>query len=172
MPIQQRFRSSIAHCNYTFKNGKTVPFLNGEYITDIEEEIKELQAEIKSGNSYFNQGDADTNVVLTDPMDEIRARARQEALEQFRAEQAAAMDKSRNTESDQDFKLRVANSDDVNSAMSGSTSMDIPVAGTASVASSAPQGTGVPTAHASAENNSSIASNPALADKLAALKNK
>lgn len=162
MTTRHVFKSSLGNSQYTFKNGKAGNFLNGEYTTELQSEIDELNAEIEAGHPYFYVDEAKKTVESTDPMEEVRRRAREEALIQLRQEQAAALDKSRTSESDQDFKIRVANSDDISSAMSGSTSTDIPTAGTASVTGvAAPtQGTAV----------SATPAQSALAARVAAMK--
>lgn len=62
MTILAVFKSHVPNIGYIFKNGKTAPFINGKYITELQTEIDELKAEI--GN-YINPVINDKNQVVS-----------------------------------------------------------------------------------------------------------
>ncbi len=130
--MKHAFYNSLGNCSYVFKNGKAAPFFSGMYATDIQEEIDELNAEIAAGHPYlFINKDALT-VETVDPIEALKKKH----IAEYLATQAAAMDKSVETASDKEFKMTsISNSDSVGAAMSGSTSTDAPVTGTATVVS-------------------------------------
>lgn len=47
------FKSSVASCKYITKAGKFLYFRKGEYVTDDESEIAELDAEIKARHPHI-----------------------------------------------------------------------------------------------------------------------
>lgn len=110
MAIKKVFKSKIQSCNYVFKSGKQASFIAGKYLTDIDTEIEELEAEIKSGHPHIfidaNEKEVDTEKL--DPLEEIKRKAIAEYLEA----QKKAVDPSNDMGStDQSGKLEgIANS--------------------------------------------------------------
>lgn len=120
--VMALFTNSMGNCRYTFKNGKDAVFMNGRYLTNNEDEVKELMEECKT--SPFISINPDEPMVETkfiDPMEAIRA----QVIAQYKAEQAAIAAATGDYGStDQETKLTVGTTKDVGGAASGSTSVD------------------------------------------------
>jgi len=88
MSIKQVFKSTLPAIRYIFKNGKEAAFIAGEFLTEIAEEIDQLECEIKCGHPHIFR-DTDKLAVDTeaDPLAEIKNKIRAELL----AEQEAAV---------------------------------------------------------------------------------
>lgn len=136
------FRNTILNCRYTLKNGKDCIFYNGEFLTDNLGEIDELMEEIKSGHPFIF---IDKNrLVVTksdlDPLEQIKKKA----IEEYKAQVAAAANAQTESTSDQKFNFAsIATSANVGDAASGSTSVDSAGGTTAAIggtATLAPQG--------------------------------
>lgn len=129
--------------------------MSGEYLTDVKEEIDELNDEIRLGHPHLFK-DTKREVVdikFIDPVEAIKKRAVEEYLER----QRVALDKTKDggtTELAAQLQ-GIGNSTTVNDAMSGSTSVD---------------GTVVATTNASTAGASVIGTPSTTAAKLAALK--
>lgn len=95
MAMKKVFKSVQPSIQYVFKNGKVAAFINYEYMTDLENEIEELNAEIgavgfgksKQPHIYI---DADKTEIDTDALDPI-AVIKQQAIKEYLAAQAEAM---------------------------------------------------------------------------------
>ena len=92
MAIVNLFKSRIPSCRYIFKNGKEAHFINGEYMTDIEEEIEQMNYEIKLGHPHLFVDAEKVTVDTTklDPLSEIKAKA----IAEYIARQKEATDPS------------------------------------------------------------------------------
>lgn len=98
MSIKQIFKSSIPHIRLVFKDGKVANFLNHVYMTDVPSEISELRAEIgeegfgksKHPHIYIDSNEKEFDANAPTALELIKQQARKEALEELRAEQAAA----------------------------------------------------------------------------------
>jgi hypothetical protein len=137
------FQNSLGYSRFTSAKGKDFHFLNGEFLTNIQAEIDELNAEVAAGHPhiYVNPDRVTVDTKYVDPLAELKAKA----IEEYLANQAAALDKT-NDRGSSIFsgKLEgIANSTTVSDGMAGSNSGDIPVAPapTASVLPTAPAAT-------------------------------
>lgn len=88
------FKCSILDCKYYTRKGKEIGFVGGKYITDNEDEVKELEAEIKEGHPhiYIDAKDKEISAEdVADPMAALRAKiiAEYEANKQKEAEEIA-----------------------------------------------------------------------------------
>ena len=86
--VLKLFKSSLASCQYHMKSGKTLHFKNGKYATDQEDEIAELEAEVKARHPHIfvDSGEASiTELAYRDPLAGIKARA----IEEYLASQGA-----------------------------------------------------------------------------------
>lgn len=90
MAIKQVFISSLGNSKYIFTNGKEANFINGEYSTDIESEIADLENQIKAGHPHIGRNIAKLTVDTDsmDPIEDIKRRA----IEEYVAKQKAASD--------------------------------------------------------------------------------
>lgn len=130
--IMAVFKNTLNNCTYIFKNGKAAAFLNGEYLTNNEKEIRELMEEVQEGHPhiYVDKENCVRDIKFVDPMEAIRAQVRAELV----AEQAAISKGDTDLgNSDKNEKLNVTTTANVASAMSGSTSMDAAPAGGAKI---------------------------------------
>lgn len=82
MAIKRIFKSHIASTNYLTKKGKTLRFIEGKFMTDIEEEIAELEYEIKSGHPYIyiDAAEKEIDTTLEDKIKEAQREAAMKVL--------------------------------------------------------------------------------------------
>ncbi len=78
MAIKKKFKSRLGSTKFIFKNGKAANFVPpGEFLTDVESEIEELNAEITGGNVYLYidslDSEVDTNALS--PLEELKRKA-------------------------------------------------------------------------------------------------
>lgn len=78
MAIKKKFKSRLGSTKFIFKNGKAANFVPpGEFLTDVELEIEELNAEITGGNVYLYidslDFEVDTNALS--PLEELKRKA-------------------------------------------------------------------------------------------------
>lgn len=124
--IKDVFLGSMAHFRFAFKNGKEAIFLNGKFMTNIPEEIKELDDEIALGHPFItrptNPDEHRVDTTYVDPMEVIRAQVRAE----LKAEEAAMRAGKSNIadSASKQGEVVVGNTTSVGEAMSGSTSVD------------------------------------------------
>ena len=124
---------------YLFASGKAASFFRGKYATDDPVEIAELDAEVAGKHPYIYVKEGEEEVETVDHLSALKEAAIKEYLEK----QAAALDLTKTSESNQVFDTTsIANSSTVGAAMSGSTSTDAPVptANTATIATPAVSG--------------------------------
>lgn len=90
MSIKRVFKNTERSSSFIFKNGKSAVFTQGEYYTDDENEIAELEAEIKAGHTYIyiDENKKEVDVSKLDPLHEIRAAA----IEEYKKSLLAATD--------------------------------------------------------------------------------
>lgn len=88
------FKSTIPSCIYITKKGKYLYFVNGQYATANEEEIKELTEEIEQGHPsmYIPKEGAKVTSEDLDPMSALRKKF----FAEFQQSQAKAMDAEKN----------------------------------------------------------------------------
>lgn len=108
MAIKRCFKSHIISSKYHFKNGKEANFINGEFYTNIDSEIAELEAEIENGHAYIYIDKERMNVDTEklDPISEIKRKA----VEEYIALQEAATKGQRDMGNTEPQKLNPANS--------------------------------------------------------------
>jgi hypothetical protein len=116
------FKSSMGTLFYVLKNGKAAHFVGGKYLTDMEEEIKELESEIRNGHPHIYIDDKEKEIdVHADPLKGIKDLAVKEYLAEQARLSAEALNKGNMGETEQG-KLNVANSTSVAAGASGSSS--------------------------------------------------
>jgi len=117
MAIKRVFHCAMPSCNYLFKNGKPAIFINHEYLTDIQSEIDELEAEIAYGHPHISIDAAKKEVDDTklDPLSAVKA----QAIKEYLAAEAAK-DTTKDMGSSIPEKLNVSNSGNVASEHSAS----------------------------------------------------
>lgn len=78
------FKSSLPSCRFIFSNGKVANFVRGQYTTTLENEIKELEAEVAEGNPhiYIDNSQKTISVEELDPLYAIKKKAIEEYLAQ------------------------------------------------------------------------------------------
>lgn len=112
--VQPRvFHSNIPSMGYVFKAGKRASFINGKYITDIQYEIDELDAEIAMGHPMIYIKADEPPVELIEPMEALRAKFVKEYVEQ----QAKNTLKSNDVGTSTQGKLNPASSTDIQEGM-------------------------------------------------------
>ena len=75
--------------HFGFPGGGTAIFFNGRYRTNNPEEIKELKSEVDRGNPYLNSY-REVDTLQEDPLAALRAKLKQEVLEEFKKGEARA----------------------------------------------------------------------------------
>lgn len=122
MAILHVFKSRIPSCKFLFKNGKEANFIGGRFMTDVQSEIDELQAEVTLNHPhiYVDSAEAKVDSEKLDPLEEIRKKA----VADYLAKQAAAVATSNDRGSTaQGGKLEgIANSATIASGAAGSSS--------------------------------------------------
>lgn len=85
------FSSTLLSNQYHFGylGGGTAIFFNGRYRTDNPDEIKELKSEVDKGNPYINSY-REVDALKEDPLATLRAKLKQEVLEEFKKGEARA----------------------------------------------------------------------------------
>jgi hypothetical protein len=121
MAIQKLYKGTIPYFNYLFANGKPAIFLDGRFSTDVEDEIKQLDAEVASKHPfiYIDVQESEFDTTKQDPMTLLRDKFRAELL----AEQAAASNPARDMGTSLSEKLiGIATTANINAAAAGSSS--------------------------------------------------
>lgn len=90
-PQIMEFSSTLLSNQYHFgyPGGGTAIFFNGRYRTDNPEEIKELKSEVDKRNPYINSY-REVDALKEDPLAALRAKLKQEVLEEFKKGEARA----------------------------------------------------------------------------------
>lgn len=117
--VLQLFKSRIASMRYVFKNGKTANFILGQYATDVESEITELHAEIKSGNPILHIDKDEPTKLFVEPIESLRAKI----IAEYEAEKARTLNKNNDAGYSVQGRLNVANSSTVSEGAASSDSM-------------------------------------------------
>lgn len=86
-----KFCSSIPSCRFIFKSGKTAHFVCGQYATQQEDEIEELNAEIKKGHPHFYI-DVNEKTIESDKIDPL-AHLKKKIIDEFLEGQRNALNK-------------------------------------------------------------------------------
>ena len=74
------FKSRAQVMGYVFRSGANVHFVNHRFVTKVPSEIEEMTKECEAGhpNFYIDPDDFETDNVVTDPMEALRAQIREE----------------------------------------------------------------------------------------------
>ena len=88
MAIKKVYKSTLKGGNYITRRGKTLIFVEGKYITDREEEVQELEQEIKSGHPYLYIDPAEAEIDTT--LQEKLEAAKRAVVDKVLAEHYAA----------------------------------------------------------------------------------
>lgn len=78
--IYRIFKSRAPVMGYVFRTGANVHFVNHKFVTKIPSEIKEMTEECEAGhpNFYIDPNEFETDNVVIDPMEALRAQIREE----------------------------------------------------------------------------------------------
>ena len=74
------FKSRAPVMGYVFRSGANVHFVNHKFVTKIPSEIKEMTEECEAGhpNFYVDPNEFETDNVVVDPLEALRAQIREE----------------------------------------------------------------------------------------------
>lgn len=91
MAIKSIFKSYIPSLNYLTKAGKALVFIEGKFMTDIKEEIKELEDEIKSGHPhlFIDPNEKEIDTTLQDKIKQAQQEATLKAIADHNAQNSA-----------------------------------------------------------------------------------
>lgn len=92
-------------CRYIFPDGKAATFVQGRYLTNIESEIRHLEAEVERGSSIS----IDPNERVVDSLDDPMEALRKKIIADYLAQQERALDAQANVSESEEGKLNVAN---------------------------------------------------------------
>ena len=90
MAIKRVYKNTLLDSQYLFRNGKSAHFVGGRYLTDVKEEIEELDNEIRNGIPHIYVDPEDT-VVDTGKEDFVAQRQREAtiaAIREYEAQQS------------------------------------------------------------------------------------
>lgn len=138
------FKNRIPNSNFVTAKGKQINFVGGRYETGIPDEVKELEAEVMSGNPhiYIDENDQVVDTEAPTPLQLLEKKIREQVLADIAAETAAATDKS-NDRGETKFtgKLEgIANSSTVAEGAAGSDSNTADAAAAEATAVMVPMG--------------------------------
>lgn len=90
MTVKNVFKCRMPSMNYVFSNGKYAQFIEGVFMTDIENEVQELEKESKSGHPfiYIDQDEKTFDTSLQDKMNIAVATAKLNVLREYEANKA------------------------------------------------------------------------------------
>lgn len=139
MSIISVFKSHLPSVSFFFKNGKQAPFINGEYVTEIESEIAELRAEIGEYDStksnhphiYIDPAKKEIDTEAPSAIDIIKQEAYAQARKDLLAEQARALDPTANISASDAGSIAASLN---NTAKLGGTDGVVPVTPVATIA--------------------------------------
>ena len=112
------YTSAIPFSSYFLKNGKQVAFVGGEYATDNQLEIDELDAQVADGGADIMYAGEKEVATVSETVDAIK----KAAIAEYLANQAAATDKNNDLGTSDNGKLNLANSNTVAEGAAGSDS--------------------------------------------------
>ncbi len=94
MTIKHIFKSRIPSMTYVFQRGAVAHFIGGRFMTDIYEQIAELEAECKSGNPtiYIDEAEMSIDSDALSPLDTIKKKAVEEYLASVKSATLASND--------------------------------------------------------------------------------
>lgn len=114
------FYHTLKSCKMVTESGRTISFVDGRYVTDVQDEIDYLQKEIALGSGYLSiiPGQEVMTSSQLDPMQVLRAKFREELLAELAAGTAA--NKGKDGGSTERQKLTPGNTSDIASVAQGS----------------------------------------------------
>lgn len=114
------FYHTLKSCKMVTETGRTISFVDGRYVTDVQDEIDYLQKEIALGSGYLSviPGQEVMTSSQLDPMQTLRAKFREELLAELAAGTAAGKTKDGGATELQ--KLTPGNTGDIASVAAGS----------------------------------------------------
>ena len=117
MAIKKVFKVSLPSVNYVFRNGKPASFVGGKYLTDIPDEIAELEDEISKGHPliFVDPNELEMDEKYLDPMVGLR----EKIIAEFLENQAKANDPTNDMGTSTQGSVIPANSQDVAVAAAG-----------------------------------------------------
>jgi len=120
MATKNLYKSRISSVKYAFLNGKEANFINFEYITDLSNEIAELDNEVLQQHPtiYTDPTRLTVDTNKRDPLEDIRAKA----VADYIASQKVAMDPKQDRGTSVQGKLNVATSTSISEGAAGSSS--------------------------------------------------
>lgn len=114
MAIQKLYKCTTPSCSYIFKNGKAGYFIKGRYSTALPNEIEELDNEVALRHPNIsidpNELEIDTEA---DPLAGLKARLRQEILDDIRAQELISINPARDMGKSEQGKLNPASTTDI-----------------------------------------------------------
>lgn len=104
MTISAIFKSTIPSFSYVLKNGMTAVFVGGKFITDNENIIQELAAEVGSKGRhsskhpyiFVDEDECEIDSEAPTPIELLKAQLREEILAEEAAKRARALDANAN----------------------------------------------------------------------------
>ena len=120
MAIQKLYKCSVKSCSYIFKNGKAGYFINGRYSTQLSNEIEELDNEVSLGhpNIFVDLKEIEIDTEA-DPLAGMKARLRQEILEEIKAKELISTNPARDMGDSEQGKFRPASTTDIAATSAG-----------------------------------------------------
>lgn len=126
--LKNRFISRVGPTTYFFRSGKAAHFVNGIYLTDIDEEIRELEHEIKLGHPVIatELGLEKVDTQAPDFLAQAQAKAAAEAREAYKQELIASgvLKEDKDMGTGAQAPLNVASTASINKAAGSSNSSD------------------------------------------------
>lgn len=90
MAVKKLFLNTMGNTTYIFADGTKAAFRDGEYATNIVAEITELEAQIAAGHPNIKVDPTRLEVDGdNDPMVQLRKKIAEQAVEDYKAQQAA-----------------------------------------------------------------------------------
>jgi ribonuclease HII len=91
MSLKNIYKSRLVASVYVTRNGKPLHFIDGKHITDNQEDIAELEMEIKRGSQefsiYVDPAESQVDTSLQDAIQKATREAARAVIEKFRKEQ-------------------------------------------------------------------------------------
>jgi acid phosphatase class B len=118
MAMLRIFKSTLPFVNYVTAKGKQLVFMGGRFMTAVEEDIKELDAEVKNGHPhiFIDAKEQEVDEKLADPMAALKHKIIQDYL---RDQAAATLDPARDMGTSEYKQVKPASSQDIGAAMAG-----------------------------------------------------
>jgi len=85
------YKSGMQSMKMITNSGRRIHFINHRFITDNEEEIEYLDAELAKGNTFFSAGDK-VSSVDADPMAALKEKMKKEAIAEYLAKEQAELE--------------------------------------------------------------------------------